>query len=184
MQKFLIAAISMSALLSLAAQDVCRVSLQSKEPVVLASAEADTDNVILSAPSWGDAANRQYRLVGSSEELSADKYTEVSFSFKPEQDAKVIVQAYGNYAKDRANRRWILIKEVKINDKPAWNSNFAKLKPNGLPKGYFGGKGLKLVDDNGEKALCANHDNRASFVVPIAKAGEVCNVKFLVKAAK
>lgn len=183
MKKLLICALAISAAATFA--DVCTVSIDGmKSNNKVFNADSDNDTVVLKAPGWGDEKNRTCRIIGNDNGITSDDYTEVSVSFKPEKDGKLGVLIYGNYAADKADRKWIYVKDIRFNGKPAFNSDYAKLKSNGLPQGFYGGKGLKLVEDNGEKVLYANHDNRVGFFTPQLKADEVCNMKFLVKAVK
>ncbi len=139
--------------------------------------------------SWiKDEAKRKCTITSwTAEKLSADKWKNCELTFVPSKSGTVSIGIVGQWAAKPENCGWVVINNVKLNDKLYTNGDFKKTKNmNGktMPAGFWlGGKASYLANggENGTPAITVNHNN-GSYLSMKVEAGKSYKLGFSVKA--
>ncbi len=112
------------------------------------------------------------------------EYQECVFSFTPDKDGTVWFTICGNWAKEAADRPFVLIDDITVNGELLPNGDFEKTAEGKVPDwGVKGKPTFSTEARSGSNALRINHDNRIAQALKV-EAGRNYTVKFAAKEAK
>lgn len=139
---------------------------------------------------WVKSADkRKYTVTSwSTEKLPADQWKTCELTFVPSKSGTVAIDIIGQWAAKPENRGWLLVNNMKVNDKlytngdfkRTWKTKDGKTMPNGF---WLNGKASHLTTggENGTPAIMVNHDN-GSYLSMKVEAGKSYKLGFSVKA--
>ena len=164
---------ALAAIAAQAANSFLRVDINATDQQI-ALTKPYSDCMVVSPMNWiKNAENRKYTLSASmNDPLSESEWEDFSFSFTPEKAGKLRVSICGQWAKEEAERGWLLIDSITVNGKLIANGDFKQTYTGQygkvIPKKFAldpGSKVLYIPDGGKEKtpAVKVNHDHRLFF---------------------
>lgn len=183
---------ALAAIAAQAANSFLRVDINAIDQQI-ALTKPYSDCMVVSPMNWiKNAENRKYTLSAAmNDPLSESEWEDFSFSFTPEKAGKLRVSIGGQWAKEEAERGWLLVDSITVNGKLIANGDFKQTYTGQygkvIPKKFAldpGSKVLYIPDGGKEKtpAVKVNHDHRLFFNLPV-EAGKSYELSFTVKAA-
>lgn len=159
--------------------NAARIDIDSMAPDVVFLTPGETRNGTAENKPGGEWRNSAIR---TSFPAGAD-WKQGSFSFTPDKDGALTVHVIGAWAREEADRTWVICDAVTVDGAEMKNGDFE----NGTQGWWKTGKekSASLVDSakSGEKAAKVNHDN--GFMQKIAvKGGTPVTVSFWYKLAE
>ena len=126
-----------------------------------------------------------YRYVwGVEHQVLGTEWKDYDFSFIPSKSGKVNISIGAQWAKTPAERQWVLVNKMELNDQLYKNGDFkATWKDKDgrvIPSGFWLWKGAKYLPTAGEKgtpAILVNHDNRLTCTLNV-EAGKKYELEF------
>lgn len=121
--------------------------------------------------------------------IGSTEWKDYEISFTPKKSGTVHISVGGQYDNIPANRAWLLVNKVEMNDKLYPNGDFTKTYKTKdgrvIPNGFWihgKAKYLPTAGEKGTPAILVNHDNRLTFSLKV-EAGKKYEFEFEVKAA-
>ena len=190
MKRLLTLSLALAAVLAVQGADtIFRVDMESKKDQIVLNVEKD-DDLKATNFGWGKADERKYtQSIAFREKVLSTEWKDYDFSFIPSKSGKVNISIGAQWAKTPAERQWVLVNKMELNDQLYKNGDFkATWKDKDgrvIPSGFWLWKGAKYLPTAGEKgtpAILVNHDNRLTCTLNV-EAGKKYELEFEVKAA-
>ncbi len=140
---------------------------------------ASGDGVSLHKADWVKP-EEQNRRVFLQKKVTGE-YQPVVFTFTPDKDGLIWISFGGNWAKEAADRPFLLVDDVTVNGEPLPNGGFEE----SFDGNWSRGKDVTVSADanSGKAAVRVNHDNQIARSLKV-EAGKPYEVKFYAKEAK
>ena len=190
MKKILIVSLFAAASFCMEAADpFFRVDFNSgKDQIVLIPEKNDSMNA--EPMGWvKDPEARKYTLTTwAKQKVPATEWKDYSISFLASSSGSVNVTIGAQWAKKPEDRRWLLVNELKLNNKLYKNGDFREVRKSKdgrmIPVGFWLAKDARYLPNAGDKAspaILVNHDNRLYMTLKV-EAGKRYKLTFEVKA--
>ncbi len=150
-----------------------------KDGINLAPGQAEGGSV--GNMGWIKEEEKKTKTITSNFPASSD-WKKAIFSFTPDKDGALWINFIGQWAKDDADRSWILFDGIQAEGAEIKNGNFE----DGGKDWSLGGKIKASIVDvakSGSKSVKVNHDNQAGQNIAV-KAGQPVTISFWYKLAE